>query len=47
MRFKCEILLPSGHCVTHIFHVADLTDLEEQIKKEFPKGKLVSAIGGG
>jgi hypothetical protein len=44
MRFKVEIQLPTG-IVTKVFFAEDLTELNEKVLKEFPKGKVIGIIG--
>lgn len=47
MRFKVEILMPSsGVIVTDRIDAKDLSELEFLIKKLYPKGKVLSIIGG-
>ncbi len=46
MKFKCEIQIKSGRVVVEYRFAKDLSVLESDIKKEFPKGKIISIVGG-
>lgn len=45
MRFKVEILL-NGKIIRDIFFADNLENLAQQITKSFPKGKIITIIGG-
>jgi hypothetical protein len=45
MRFKVEIQLAS-RVVTKVYFAVDLEQLERQVRQDFPKGKVVTIIGG-
>lgn len=47
MRFKVELTFPIGTIVKHIFYADNLEELDKKILKEFPKGKVLSIVGGG
>lgn len=44
--FKVEIEVAVGIIITKVYHADSLGDLGNQVYKEFPKGKVVSIIGG-
>ena len=46
MRFKVELQM-NDRVFTKVYFAIHLQDLSEQITKEFPKAKVVGAIGGG
>ena len=46
MRFKVEVQIKTG-VVTKVYITKGLEDLETYIKQDFPKGKIISIIGGG
>lgn len=45
MRFRVEIQLNS-RLVTKVYFADNLELLDQLVRKDFPKGKIVSIIGG-
>lgn len=45
MKFKVEIEI-SGKTVVGIYYAEDLANLEDQIIAEYPKGRILSILGG-
>ncbi len=45
MKFTVELLWKNT-TFKHVFRAISLQDLSEQIEDEFPKAKIISAIGG-
>ncbi len=45
LKFKCEINIGGPNNVIKYFFAADLSELHNQIRNEFPSGRIVSILG--